>query len=264
MQRASPLLVLGRRKRGAATVTTEARPFPTRSAHRFCRPERDLGPRRAAEGGEGPGRRERSQPSEEAADTEASEGTSACAAGRGLSIPEGGAGAHPARKALRRHPHGGARSPPPAGRSPEPRGPAPRLATLPISTHQHVDVLLLREEGAHFLHISAKDGLDQGRLRGEPASGSGRRGAGRGAGACGRRGRRRGGSTPGSWLQGPLAASPPSPGPQGHRLGGGERGAGRAPRELPARARPRPHIPGLAWRRRPAPEGRRERERQKG
>lgn len=38
-----------------------------------------------------------------------------------------------------------------------------------ILTHQHVDVLLLREEGTHFLHISAKDGLDQGRLQGEPA-----------------------------------------------------------------------------------------------
>lgn len=60
-----------------------------------------------------------------------------------------------------------------------------------ISTHQHIDVLLLREEGTHFLHISTKDGLDQGRLQGEPVfreragaepgSGVGDTGFGRGA-----------------------------------------------------------------------------------
>lgn len=48
-----------------------------------------------------------------------------------------------------------------------------------------------------------------------------------------------------------------SPGPQGHRLRGRQHGVGRGgSRGKPrARAQPRPHIPRLAWRRRPALEG---------
>lgn len=92
-----------------------------------------------------------------------------------------------------------------------------------ISTHQHIDVLLLREERTHFLHISAKDGLDQGRLQGEPAFRE-RAGAepGRGAGDTGfEMGR---GDAGGASLWGPGCRGLPrclrrSPGPQGHRLG---------------------------------------------
>lgn len=127
-----------------------------------------------------------------------------------------------------------------------------------ILTHQHIDVLLLREEGTHFLHISAKDGLDQGRLQGEPAF---RERAGTEPGGCGKHqvlgGRLWRGPALGSWLQGAPAVSPPVARPPRTpaRLRGARRGAGREPREPWARAQPRPHIPGLAWRRRRALEG---------
>lgn len=55
------------------------------------------------------------------------------------------------------------------GRGPEHRSPDSSSPSSLFPTHQYIDVLLLREEGTHFLHISAKDGLDQGRLQGEPA-----------------------------------------------------------------------------------------------
>lgn len=131
-----------------------------------------------------------------------------------------------------------------------------------IPTHQYIDVLLLREEGTHFLHISAKDGLDQGRLQGEPAFKE-RAGAELGVGGWGGgdtwfdEGRRWRGSARGSWLQGtpavcwPVARPPRTPA----WLRGARRGAGREPREPRARAQPRPHIPGLAWRLRRAQEG---------
>ena len=113
------------------------------------------------------------------------------------------------------------RSRPARGEGSRTPGPLAGSPSSLISTHQHVDVLLLREEGTHFLHISAKDGLDQGRLQGEPAF-SERAGAepGRGRGAAAlRRGRRRRGSALGSWLQGLPRRLRRSPGPQGHRLG---------------------------------------------
>lgn len=55
------------------------------------------------------------------------------------------------------------------GRGPEHRSRDSSSPSSLLPTHQYIDVLLLREEGTHFLHISAKDGLDQGRLQGEPA-----------------------------------------------------------------------------------------------
>lgn len=134
------------------------------------------------------------------------------------------------------------------------RIPARHPASL-STTHQYIDVLLLREEGTHFLHISAKDGLDQGRLQGEPAFRERARATALpgGGGAHRLEGGVAGGAPlQGSWLQRIPAVPPPvtrpprTPAPRR----GARRGARQEPREPGARAQPRPHIPGLAWRRR--------------
>lgn len=146
------------------------------------------------------------------------------------------------------------------GRGPEHRRPDSGSPSSPLPTHQYIDVFLLREEGTHFLHISAKDGLDQGRLQGEPAfrePAQTRAEPGGGGSTRVGGGRRWKGSATGSRLQRipavpPPVARPPRT-PAWRRRAW--RGARRAPRESGTRAQSRPHIPGLAWRRRPALRG---------
>lgn len=131
---------------------------------------------------------------------------------------------------------------------PDPGSPSP----FPLPTHQHIDVLLLREEGTHFLHISAKDGLDQGRLRGEPAVRERARARTEpgGGGAL----RLEGGVAGGARLRGSrlqrIPGASPTARPVPKDTPAPRRRARREPREPRARAQSRPHIPGLAWRRR--------------